>query len=122
MLLPVHTPIGTGDRITALRSHLIASLSPSRLFTSLAVKRHGSVEALVIVHRDDGAREQVTAGEARGLAQSLREAWSGTDRGLCDLADSLDDAAEAAERQASAILLGQGSGGGVRQARPFGAR
>jgi len=122
MLRPVHTPVGTGDRITDLQSHLTLSLGAQLVLTTLAVRRFGQVDALVIVHTGDGCREPILAGEARQLAANLRLEWGRFDRRMVEWADSLDAAARAADRQADALVLGQGSDAGARQSRVFGGR
>lgn len=123
MLQPIATPLTAGDgsanRIAGLVLRLEDDPAPSLILTTLAVRGVvGAVQAWVIAHLADGARERLTPGDARQAALGLRAA-AGPLADLAAWADSLDEAAESAERQASAVLLGQGQGGGVTPAHPF---
>lgn len=134
MALPVTTPLPAADRIAGLLLHLEQAFAPTLTLTTLAVRKGSGVEAYVIVHLEDGSRHWLDAGDAKVMARCLRddavpaangaglfsntvaaeqaEAWGA----------SLEAAADAADRQASAILLGMGAGRGVTPARDFGAR
>jgi hypothetical protein len=124
MLQPIHTPLPAADRIAGLLLHLEQAQAPSLTLTTLAVRRGGEVPAYVVAHLEDGSRHHFDAGDARVMARCLRDdqaPWS--DPGQMQAwADSLEAAADAAERQASAILLGMGQGGGVVPLRQFGGR
>jgi hypothetical protein len=112
MGLPIATPGATGDHLADLILKLEDQATPDLLLTTLAVRGVGGVQAWVIVHLDDGGRERVSASDARLVAHGLRDA-AGNLRQLAAWADSLEEAAEAAERQASATLLGLGAGRGI---------
>lgn len=104
---PAHTPLQEGaDRIAGLLIHLERTFAPSLTLTTLAVKRWGGVSALVIVHLDDGTREHLDSGEARLMARCLRDDHGEAEGQQAAWAASLDDAAEAADRQAGAMLMG----------------
>lgn len=110
-------PLTTGDpsasRVAALVLHLEEARLPNLTLTTLAVRGlGGSVQAWVICHLEDGSREKFTPGDARLIAIGLRDA-AGMMRQLNEWADSVDDAADAGERQASAILMGMDQGRGV---------
>jgi hypothetical protein len=87
--------------------------APTLVLTTLAVRGIGGVQAYVIAHLADGSRHRFTPSDARVLAAALRDA-AGLVSQLEAWADSVEDAAESAERQASAILLGDGEGRGVQ--------
>ncbi len=122
MLQPITTPLPAADRIAGLLLHLEQAFAPSLTLTTLAVKRGAGAEAYVVVHLDDGSRHWLDAGDARVMARCLRDDHGEAEGQPALWAGSLEDAADAADRQASAILLGMGLGGGVSQPRDFGAR
>lgn len=123
MPLPIATPLHrsdpSADRIAALVLRLEEDLSPSLTLTTLAA-RHigGDVQAYVIAHLGDGSREKFTASEARLAAEALRDA-AGPIAQVQAWADSMDDAADTAERQASAVLLGMAAGRNVTPMHPY---
>lgn len=120
MLRPVHVPLAE-DQIAGLILHLETALAPSLTLTTLAVRRTSGVESFVIVHLVDGSRHPLSATNARLMARVLRDDY-GAIRQFHAWADSLDEAADQADRQAAAILMGMASGEGVRQACDFGGR
>lgn len=122
MLQPIHTPLPSADRIAGLLLHLEQAFAPTLTLTTLAVRRGKAAAAHVIIHLDDGSRHWLDAGEARVMARCLRDDHGEAEGQPAAWAQTLEDAADAAERQASAILLGMGLGGGVSQPRDFGAR
>lgn len=111
MLSPIHTPLAAEDRIAGLLIHLESAAAPSMTLTPLAVRRIGSVEALVIVTLGDRGREPLTASEARLMSRCLRDdAGEATGEGgrvaqATRWAADLDAAAEAAELAASTVFL-----------------
>lgn len=128
---PIQVPLGSeADQIANLVLHLQTALAPTLTLTTLAVRRGGVVNAYVILHLADGSREPISSADARLMARVLRDdappatiaealrcpfrAW----------AQSLEDAADAADRQASAILAGMAQGGwsGAGEAREFRGR
>lgn len=121
MLQPIHMPLAAGDSPAAILLHLGDTVSPAPTFTALAIRRFGQVEPVVILHLDDGGREALSAEKARAVADLLCDEPDADDV-WARIARSLRDAAASAERQASAVRAGLGSGLGVRQARTFGGR
>lgn len=122
MLRPIHTPLPAEDKIAGVLLHLERTPGATLLLTTLAVRRMSGVEALVILHLNDGGREHLTADEARLMASCLRDENGEAEGEAAHWASSLEDAAASAERQASAVRLAQGSDAGVRQVRAFGGR
>jgi hypothetical protein len=131
MLHTAFTPLPAADRIAGLLLHLEEAFAPTLTLTTLAVRRGAGAVAQVIVHLNDGSRHALEAGDARVMARCLRDdapAIEGlslersASARMHAWADSLEKAAEAAERQASAILLGMGRGGDVVPLRQFGGR
>lgn len=116
------TPLPAADRIAGLLLYLEQAFAPSLTLTTLAVRRGQGAAAYVVVHLDDGSRHWLDAGDARVMARCIRDDHGEAEGEPATWAASLEDAAEAAERQASAILFGMGLGGGVTPARAFGAR
>ncbi|MDZ4374008.1 MAG: hypothetical protein U1C74_21645 [Phenylobacterium sp.] len=116
---PIALPLGrfgrarpaspAAERIAGLVLRLEDEAAPSLMLTTLAVRAIGGVQAWVICHLADGAREKFSPSDARVLAAAMRDA-AGFQVQLNTWADSLEEAAETAERQASAILLGQANG------------
>ncbi|WP_337186605.1 hypothetical protein [Phenylobacterium sp.] len=101
---------GVPDRIADLVLRLEDDAAPALAVTTWVVRGRGGVTPWVVCILSDGAREAFSPSDARVLAVALRDAL-GVQGQLHAWADSLDDAAEAAERQASAVLLGAGAGG-----------
>lgn len=130
MLQPVHAPLGSADQVANLVLHVQTALDPALTLTSLAVRRFGRVEALVMVRMPDGGRESLSADDARLAARALRDEAPllTVEAALrCPLrrqAQNLEDAADAADRQAAAMLAGLAAGAwqGVAAAREFGGR
>lgn len=122
MAITAFTPLPAADRIAGLLMHLEQAFAPSLTLTTLAVRAGSGAVAYVIAHLEDGSRHALDAGDARVMARCLRDDGAGVDLQAEGWAQSLDDAADAAERQADAILFGMGQGGGVTPAREFGAR
>lgn len=120
MALPVHTPLPAADRIAGLLLHLEQAFAPALTLTTLAVRQGSGAAAYVVLHLDDGSRHWLDAGDARVMARCLRDDHGEAEGQPAAWAASLEDAADAADRQASAILLGLGLGGGVTPARTFG--
>lgn len=113
-MLQLARPLGrhdtAPDRIAALVLRLEDEISPSLTLTTLAVRSMGGgVQAMVIAHLSDGARERFSASDARVLAVALRDA-AGHVSQLEAWADGLDEAADAADREAGASILGRGCG------------
>lgn len=119
MLQPIHTPLPSADRIAGLLLHLEQAFAPSLTLTTLAVKQGQGAAAYVVIHLDDGSRHWLDAGEARVMARCLRDDLGEAEGQPAVWAASLEEAADAADRQASAILFGLGMGGGVTQPRDF---
>lgn len=119
MASPLHTPLPAADRIAGLLMHLEQAFAPSLTLTTLAVKRGSGAEAFVVIHLDDGSRHWLDAGDARVMARCLRDDHGEAEGQPAQWAGNLEDAADAADRQASAILLGLGVGGGVSRPRDF---
>lgn len=122
MAFPAISPLPAADRIAGLLLHLEEAFAPSLTLTTLAVKKGAGAAAYVIVHLDDGSRHWLDAGDARVMARCLRDDHGEAEGQFASWSASLDEAADTAERQASAILLGMGLGGGVTPAREFAAR
>jgi hypothetical protein len=122
MAFPALSPLPAADRIAGLLLHLEQAFAPSLILTTLAVRKGGEVPAYVIAHLDDGSRHWLDAGDARVMARCLLDDHGEAEGQPAMWAQSLLGAADAAERQASAILLGMGLGGGVTPARDFEAR
>lgn len=116
------SPLPAADRIAGLLLHLEQAFAPTLTLTTLAVKKGARAEAYVVVHLDDGSRHWLDAGDARVMARCLRDDNGEAEGQAAFWAVSLDEAADAADRQATAILMGMGLGGGVTPARDFGAR
>ncbi|HEX5263260.1 MAG TPA: hypothetical protein VFW13_07025 [Phenylobacterium sp.] len=122
MIQAAISPLPAADKIAGLLIHLEQAFAPTLTLTTLAVRRGQAIAAHVIVHLDDGSRHWLDAGDARVMARCLRDDHGEAEGQPAEWAVSLESAADAAERQASAILLGMGQGGGVTPARSFGAR
>lgn len=122
MALPILSPLPAAERIAGLLLHLEQAFAPALTLTTLAVRQGSGAAAHVILHLDDGSRHWLDAGDARVMARCIRDDHGEAEGQAAAWAASLDDAADAAERQASAILLGMAQGGGVTPARQFGAR
>lgn len=122
MLQPIITPLPAADRIAGLLLHLERAFAPTLTLTTLAVRRGSGAAAHVVVHLEDGSRHWLDSGDARLMARCLRDDHGEAEGRAAEWAVSLESAADAADRQASAILLGQGLGGGVQSPREFGAR
>lgn len=114
------SPLPSADRIAGLILHLEQAFAPALALTSLAVKRGDKAVAHVIAILEDGSRHWLDAGEARVMARCLRDDHGEAEGRFAVWSQSLEDAADAAERQATAILMGLGVGGGVSQPRGFG--
>lgn len=114
---PIATPLRGADRIAGLVLLLEETDHPSLTTTALAVREiGGAVAAYVICHLADGSREWFTASDTRLVALAVRDS-AGIVRQADVWADSLAEAADAAERQASAILLGLAATRGVSPMR-----
>ncbi|MBW8815567.1 MAG: hypothetical protein JF588_19270 [Caulobacterales bacterium] len=113
-MLPIARPLtdaqGSANRIAGLVLELEENPFATLALTTIAVRELGGrVQGWVIAHLADGRRERFTIDDARLAAAAVRDA-AGAVRQLGGWAESLDAAAEAAARQASAILLGLGTG------------
>lgn len=115
----VHVPVeGSSDVIAGLALHLEGAVAPQLMTTTLAVRSHGGVTAFVICHLVDGTRTPLSPTDARVLAIVLREDHGHLGQ-FAAWADSLDEAADTAERQAAAVLMGMGDTHEVTQPRGF---
>lgn len=116
------SPLPSADRIAGLILHLEQADAPSLTLTTLAVKQGADAMAYVVAHLEDASRHWLDAGEARVMARCLRDDHGEAEGRFAVWSQSLDDAADAADRQATAILMGLGQGRGVSQPRGFGGR
>lgn len=125
MLQPIATPLcgpsGSPDRLAGIVMRLEDDAAPQLTLTTLAVRQTGGVRSLVVCHLGDGAREPVSASDARVLAILIRDAL-GRRSQLDAWADSLEEAADAADRQAAAILQGMAERDSWEVTQPRGFR
>ena len=113
MALAIATRGAPGDHLADILIKLEAKLSPELALTTLAVRHMGgAVTPYVIVHLDDGSRETLTAGDARLIGRAIRDDAEPLST-AADWADSFDEAADAADRQAAACVMHRAAGGGI---------
>lgn len=119
MLRPAYSPLAV-DTIAGLLLHLETAQLADMAVTALAVKRGSVAVAHVIATLEDGSRHTLDPDDARLMARCIRDDFGPRYARAAHWAESLDGAADSAERQASAIHLGHGASGQVTPFRRFG--